>query len=220
MQYYHLYGVQGTDTTITQVTARRECFLNRLATCDYADLLVPSYGPGDGTVPAFSAARHGAGFDYNAPGATLYAFCGKNVRDGANPDGCYAVTGDDTSVAHTNLPATSAVIDTVLAILRGDPPVTAAAVSAQTVGANPARYLTVLGATNLVVADDQGNSTAPLSGDLVGAVPGVENLAATDTTHILTLPADGTYTVTFRATASPLTIESRIARRRRVAIVT
>jgi Tol biopolymer transport system component len=178
VDYFHFYGVQSAgNQTIAQTVARRElvCFLGF---CTEKNILEPRCSVGDGTVPARSASKRGL-VDFNAPGAQVFR-----------------MTNDDPDmVEHTGLTQNPDVQNMVLTLLTGGTvPSSPFLVStgstakggkrtfSQTAQPSdddgdssvPSYYVSVIGGASIVVSDTHGNSTAPLLGDVLGTVPGVE----------------------------------------------
>jgi len=211
VRYYHLVGVQREDTTVVQVRAtyKSNCTLFGRGGkfCAETRRFMPVFRQGDGTVPLVSASRVAGVESYNAATARVIYFRGSDP--GSNDD----------QVEHTNLNSNAKVIETVLSILKYgvEPSILAANRSPDGAPARqdalpaaaPANYVTIDGAAGVVVADGLGNSTAALPEGIAGAVPEVSSYVLGDNARLLTIPATGSYTVTFQTIKGPLAIEIR-----------
>lgn len=201
VQYYHLYGVRSVADTIGQVHARVAVACNgdlETLRCEPENVFMPVYTIGDKTVPVRSATKQGNGFNYNAPSAQLFRYFGPSAN------------GDDLT-EHTGLTQNPLVQAKILELIaQSANPVVSTARSQLEVQDDPvlpAHYLLINGATQVIVRDALGNSTAPLQGDLLGSVPGATDTVIGDHVSMLTLAASGDYTVTFDTTDRPLATE-------------
>ena len=202
IDYYHIYGVQTIASTILQMNAVGIMFCDdpdNSLSCREVRWFAPKFGVGDGTVPARSASRRWQTLDLNAPGAEVLRFYGLSA-------------GGDDDVEHTGLTENPQVQRKVLEILAqeesvssrnrlSDPP------AEEALPVLPAHYLTTIGVSRVTVVDADGNSSAPVEGDLLGTVPGVTSLTFGPDAAITVLPVFGVYTVTFQTTGQPLAIE-------------
>jgi probable HAF family extracellular repeat protein len=227
VKYFHIYGVQAGNLTISQTVATTEtvCRPNPGSDpepiCETKHILQKRFTVGDGTVPPRSAGRRTGSADYNAPNAQLFRFAVSDAED-------------NNSVEHTGLCSNLEVQDKILELLGQSPQAQARAFG---VGASPfafafraaeeaaplapqanedeqpstvpSYYLTVIGGSTVVVSDKRGASTALIAGDLKGSVPNVQTLTLGDKAEMVTLPVSLTeeYSVTFRSDGSPVAIE-------------
>ncbi|HRE01505.1 MAG TPA: hypothetical protein PLV68_09400, partial [Ilumatobacteraceae bacterium] len=232
IEYFHVTGLQMANNTIGQVVARStpSCLIGTTWFCSNDEHFVINRAWGDGTVPLVSATRHGAnGFDFNAPGATVLTAASGSVAEdfysehtglAANPHvigtiidllaGGTLATTDDGGDANAN--AAAGITAGSTPTIAGAPIQTsllvgpeAAAQAAADNATSPLRTITVLGATDVHVADGSGNSTRPPAGidsDIRFSVPGVSDTILGDDAWLLTLPATvlEQYAVTFTAT--------------------
>lgn len=218
VNYFHFYGVQSEDETIAQLVAKYEIRCRSAAfplpsavICYYGKVLKRIKTAGDGTVPEISASRKTSTLDFNAPNARIFK-----------------VTNNKQSMAeHVGMLHNPEVQEAVLTLLRGgtvSPSISSAVPrnSAQRTLANHARadnsastpfyYISIIGASSVVVADAQGNSTAPVEGDLLGSVPDVDIFFMAENARSIDLPVPNAeqYTISFTAIDEPLAV--RIAK--------
>lgn len=235
IEYFHVVGLQSGAATIGQVVASSTpvCVIGDTWFCTVKDHIEKDFVVGDGTVPLVSAIRAGNGMDLNAPGATvLTVTSSKSSQDhdaehtGLTANESVVTTiigllqggeldrgGDAGLAARTtaagqfdNTPA-GAPIATDL-----DVGTAAAEAAGDAAAATPMRYLSVLDAADIAVADGHGATTAPIEGtDVRLTVPGVTQTSAGDQAADIVLPQSPTetYTVSFTTTGDPLRIELR-----------
>lgn len=200
IRYFHIYGVGAREDTLQSLVAMSRTGCLRTETligttrCESVPGFEPRYTSGDGTVPQVSAARQSPRGDLNAPGATVLQLLGGVPANG--------------DVTHTALAANESAIIAVLAELSrsGAAPAVAASPQAEH-DPEPAFYLNMYGTGAITIADEIGNTTDTLSGTLTSPVPGLVYTPLGEQQHTAVLPATGSYTVTFRAGASPLQAE-------------
>jgi len=195
ISYYHLYGWQRGDGTITQVVAKRgvRCTGTLCFPSNYIDLKM---GAGDGTVPIVSATRQGRGQTLNEPQHELIVFNTVSSSDNSKTD-------------HVGLCSNPDVIGRIQSILSG-PGLGANSVEfnakAQVLPSESAYYLQVVGNGSIVVSDSAGKS-ATLTNDGVGPdIPGMNAYLMGDKAFMLVLATDQTYTVTLQSENEPLFI--------------
>ena len=161
---------------------------------------------GDQTVPARSASRRGL-VDFNAAGAQVFRM----------------TNSDPEMVEHTGLTQNPDVQNMVLTLLGGgtvSSPFSVLMGSAAKAGQTPqapeddeptapSYYVSVIGGASIVVSDAQGHNTAPILGDVLGTVPGVETFHMGDNAEQIVTPVSDTedYTVTFNSTDQPMAIK-------------
>lgn len=202
VKYFHFYGVQSVDQTIETVVATTELVAipNQSLhidnfTLEPSNVLRPVMKSGDGTVPARSAGRSTGFGDFNAPNAKVFLI----------------TNSDPDLVEHTGLTTNPEVQSGVLAALKGESNFgTKRALSAtdEAVSA-PSYYISIIGGASFVVRDTQGNNTAPITGDLLGTVPGVATFFMGENAQEVALPVstEETYSITFRSVGKPLSIK-------------
>jgi pimeloyl-ACP methyl ester carboxylesterase len=196
--YFHFYGVQFGNNTIAQTVATTQVACNVLGgNCTSVTLLDPRYTVGDGTVPARSASRRGQG-DFNAPNAQVF-----RMTNG-NPD----------LVEHTGLTQNPDVQSMALTLLKGgtllpSPFSVSRATAPDGDSSVPSYYISIIGGNSVVVSDTHGHSTAPILGDVLGTVPGVETFHMGDNAEQIALPVSAIedYSITFNSTGQPMTIK-------------
>ncbi len=196
VSYFHVYGVQRTERTIGQVlSVTRTVCDSPGENCRPVNTFRTTNTQGDGTVPTLSAERVSGPTDLNAPGHTKCMFTPQG-NEGRN------------AVEHTGMTQTPRIQDYILSVLgRGqgaalapdDPPVLAS---------EPAYFLSVVGVDHVGVTDAAGNSTEPDGNEpFAPSVPGVDyNLLGGGTVSVV-MPAEQTYTLTFRSGNDPLFLD-------------
>jgi probable HAF family extracellular repeat protein len=217
VKYFHLYSLQSQPRTIGQVLAS-----NKPGQKDKLDW-VTRFTPGDGTVPLISLARQGRdGLNLNAPNAQCFQF---------KSPGTYT----DKAYDHVAFPNHPLAISKVFQLLYQSslststqtpelckPPLiqqqfaagAQVAQAAQTLDSGelsaptiPQIDLTIYGADAVIVADGNGNSTAPIDGDLLGDVPGVDTYTQGPHSTRLLLSVGRPLTVTLQTTQGPLALD-------------
>lgn len=198
IQVSHLIGTQRTEATIGQLSATYQLSCQDLAStpvvCPFRkQVLLPIWTRGDGTVTRLSAERPG----YDAPDTTRLEFFG---------------SGD---AEHLSLTQNPLIQETIIHLLSQDSASGAAPLQAP--GDVPASeeppppelsfYLTLDGATQVTVHDEAGHSTDDVPGTFGGDLPEVGMYVLADNLHMLTIPLERSYLVTFRTTAEPLGVE-------------
>jgi hypothetical protein len=188
VEAYHFVGSGARDDTLRAMRSvwRVSCNPQQLGGIRLCAPLVGfdvSWGRGDGVVTFASAARRGAGFDLNAPNATVIP-----VTSG---------TAD-----HTGMLGNPFVLDAMLAILRGAAPPKSAPAEP------PAEsyYLRFSGVLALSISDDAGNRIDADGAARGAPAPGATIIPLGDGAYAVSLPADESYTIQLRAGADPLTI--------------
>ena len=216
IEYFHLYGVQAGNLTISQLVARNRivCSPFQFFICRISDVFDLRFTVGDATVPARSAGRSTSFGNYNAPGARTFRFAVSDASQNALAD-------------HTEITHNPAVLSKVLELLAGAAVPPAALTSPPGEGSSsvmtaglsvtddelqstvPSYYLTLDGGSPLVVGDAQGNSTAIMANDLRDTVPGVQTHVIGDGIEMVTLPIPVTaeYSITFLSNANPIALE-------------
>lgn len=215
VQYYHVYGIGNRLNTIVSLRARADDLVclpgDRL--CVTREHLDPVWGWGDDTVPLISAERKGPNpeQDYNAPNAGLIPV--EQPSDST----------EDDYYTHGGLVKNPTVLNQVIGILestynpssgpsgasspdRSQSPSAPVASPTPRPAAVAGHYLLLSGVRSVVVEDGLGNSTEPISGTLLGEVPGVASYPLGEDVEMVTLPARGAYTVTFQTITEPLAI--------------
>jgi pimeloyl-ACP methyl ester carboxylesterase len=189
VSYYHLYGWKPRSETILQVVAKTGVRCKALD-CDAPYVFVPTFGPGDGTVPIMSATRRtrSGSKDYNADNAELYPF----------------INGDFAE--HVKLTENPQVHQRILSILNPTQQFTASLRQDVEPDAEQAYYLRVDGAASATLTGEGGNATYPLADAPDAGVPGVSSyLLATDA-FLSIMPTDDSFTLTFATGESPVVI--------------
>jgi pimeloyl-ACP methyl ester carboxylesterase/protocatechuate 3,4-dioxygenase beta subunit len=190
VRYTHLYGVGTSEDTIESLRAIHVpvCFG---LTCVPTAGFWPRYTWGDGTVPQVSASRQSELGNYNSPQASVQQFRAESsgkTEHTALASNDYVITAALAALAHrSNAPAPQAV---------QQPAATPAA----------AYYLTILGTGAVTIADGLGNTTDTISGTLTSPVPNITYTPLSEQQHVAVLQTDQSYTVTFRAGATPLLV--------------
>jgi pimeloyl-ACP methyl ester carboxylesterase len=200
VRYFHFYGIARQADTIGKVVTVRKvnCFPPR---CEFVDTFDTQPIVGDGTVPVFSARRTAGTQNLNAPGATLRLFS-------------YTQAANDHFADHSGLMLNPNVFNAVLDALSDTPSssqsqeATAEAIATDTEPqVQPAYYLQVVGSPSVTVTDPFGNFTSPLSDTPDPGLPNVTQLARGKKALLVTIPTDGTYTVTLVSDGAPLSID-------------
>jgi hypothetical protein len=157
---------------------------------------------GDGTVPTPSASRMGAGLDLNGPTAKLVPVPVLH-------------SWDNDTVEHTALTRNPRVLKVMMDTFRGtggDRGLAGRRRGRQARGRDPApyRYVTVRGATDVVLADGKGNDDRPIDDGVRIPLPGSQHLRQGEHGSLVTMPAEvgHPWTVTFQGTGTPLWLES------------
>jgi pimeloyl-ACP methyl ester carboxylesterase len=212
VDYFHFYGVQFGSNTIAQTVAKNEVTCG-LFGCTSQNNLEPRYSVGDQTVPARSASRRGL-VDFNAPGAQVFRM----------------TNSDPDMVEHTGLTQNPDVQSMVLTLLRGgtvspSSPFSVSRASGEKAGQGissqipqapdddeptaPSYYVSVIGGASIVASDAQGHNTAPILGDVLGTVPGVETFHMGDNAEQIVTPVSATedYSITFNSTDQPIALK-------------
>jgi probable HAF family extracellular repeat protein len=216
VKYYHLYSLQSQNRTIGQVLATSKP--KRFGGTKLS--WVTRFTPGDQTVPFTSLARPTRnGLTLNAPNAQLYSF---------SSPGPFA----DKAYDHVAFPNHPLAIGKVFQLLyRSSLPVAPQGTqlrAQQAIQSEPAMLpqaalpsddsdppsptlpqvdLTIDGAEAVTVSDAAGNSTAPIEGDLLGQVPGVDSYTVGPRIKRLLLSVGRPITVTFRTTEELLAVD-------------
>ena len=223
-KFFELYGVQSTPKTINQVIETTKVLCDHAAsstpdtanadpsvTCTRRHPLMLFYTDGDGTVPAWSAARTSA---MQPPGATIDA----------------PYTGDDEA-SHNGILKNTVVQERIKQILidNDGPPDPTAPPAPSPSRLAPAKAATrapfslsrraaaiemhsvaVYGASGLVATDDAGHSTevtTDSSGDPVESpIPGLDTYVIDDDARLLRSSSPAPLTVTFAA-AGPIEVD-------------
>jgi pimeloyl-ACP methyl ester carboxylesterase len=200
VKYFHLVGLQSQPNTIGQVYLQRaaECQADEVLAifCSWKPVVDHGQTYGDGTVPHLSATRkylesargdEAALDDFNAPGAQVIVFQSTAAEE-------------DYLYEHVFLPNSPKVYSKVFELLVGSQPLPdsqgRAALNAPL--ELPQYRAHIRGIENLIVADAHGNSTAPILGDLIGEVPGVDTYTTGDSSMGVSLPTTAAFTLTFR----------------------
>jgi pimeloyl-ACP methyl ester carboxylesterase len=207
--YYQLYGIESVASTIGQVSASTlpVCVwdnpLNPTKCSPYTyNLFLPSLVNGDGTVPTWSAT-----------GVSINNDSGSSSTLGRVPF-VSTSSADDGSVTHEGL-LDNPDVQTTLVVLLSVPLGQSASASmlpalrkaeTSTTTVQPAVYLTIVGANNVVVSDTLGNNTAQIVGDVYGTVPGVTTYSLATSASMIIMPSTGEYNVTFGTTTTPMAI--------------
>lgn len=192
VQFYHIYGIQPYAATVggVRTVTRTSC---RLFVCNTEETFELAMTLGDGTVPLISATRTGAGQYLNAPGARLKVFVSAEAND----------------VEHTELTKQAAVHTYLLAALRAEEPLLQETSAIPPSG--PAYYVTVTGAADLTISDSQGHSTSTTS-PTTRLEPEVTYYGLGADSHLLVLPSDQNYTITWSAGSNPLAVDVALAK--------
>ena len=202
VEYFHFYGLQIGNKTLEKTVAKDSLLCqavgtNGLLNCVSDNLLEPGFTVGDGTVPALSASRRGA-IDYNARNAQVFRM----------------TNSDPHLVEHTGLTQNPDVQNMVLTLVKGGTlppsPFSVSRASAPDGQSSvPSFYVSIIGGASVVVSDTHGKSTAPILGDVLGTVPGVETFHMGDNAMQIALPVSVTenYSVTFNSTGQPIAIK-------------
>ncbi|MDO8472870.1 MAG: SBBP repeat-containing protein [Dehalococcoidia bacterium] len=211
VNYFHIIGHQGVDTTIGKVVMTvkpivESSYFGYITTTKMVVVPELIYVAGDGTVPLLSAQRIvtdalGKRTDYNAPGAVLTVF----------------TNAMDSMVEHNGMNKNPYVYDRILDILKqsnrpnskwsSNIDALRPSAAEPVVAPTPAYYLSTVGGVNTVVTDSLGNSTALITGTLRGEVPGVTSYRLAEDIEDTILSGGGEYTVTFAVSTGPLVIE-------------
>ena len=207
--FFHIIGRKSAATTIERFTMKNEivCLLpaffpGAIFSCSKQDVADPRYTSGDGTVPLLSAERKGSGLDYNAPGAKVLTFTSSSVAT-------------DPLVDHNGLMSYGATTTALLDILAGgdgegtaEPVfVTTSAVSVP--GSVDYHYITIIGASDVIVRSGGGGSTEALNDVAARTIPGVQVLSIGTAAYSVLIPASGaeTYDIEFDAPSGGIKIE-------------
>jgi pimeloyl-ACP methyl ester carboxylesterase len=188
VQYYLIHGIQPEARTIGSVRAVKKPI------CDFS--ICPSMPAtfkfdmtrGDGTVPTLSAERRWDGHDLNYSAVVLRGF----------------ESSDINAVEHNGLTKNPDVHAYILDILRGT--ALQGASVAEIPPAEPAYYFEIIGTPTVTVTDMLGHVTNPLTAT-DNLVPDMTYYPLGDAAHLVILPSDQTYTVTFQTSADPIAIE-------------
>lgn len=211
VDYYHLFGQEGSETTPEQVVAVRwwTCIIDKVdptRDCNLPELLRLEFGAGDGTVPTLSASRRGLA-DFNHRTATVLPVPGEAQGHNGmlrNPDLQRQVLTWLDDEGGPKPPHGATPLSLASAAQKSD---TAAALAAPPIP-GPSHWLTVVGGRSVVVSDDKGNDTAPVDGTtLRGTVPGVEQFFVGDDAVTVAMPAGEPILTSFETTGEPMLIE-------------
>jgi pimeloyl-ACP methyl ester carboxylesterase len=215
--YFHLYGVQAGNLTIAQLVARHRivCSPFQILLCRFTDVFDLRFTVGDATVPARSAGRSTSFGNYNAaPANHIFRFAVSDADENSHAD-------------HVDICQNPNVLSKVLELLKQDVASSAVALSGagspdsakQGIGLQvtddelqstiPSYYVTLDGATPLIVGDTQGNSTATITNDLRASVPGVQTYGLGDGVEMVTLPVPVSeeYSLTFLSDSRPIQLD-------------
>jgi uncharacterized delta-60 repeat protein len=224
VKYFHIYGVMALNQkperkTIVQVIDRRESDCNLMAgfACQVTPDFTYEYGNGDGTVPLASASRRAGSINLNAPNA--------NVFRPPLP----SASGGNAEVEHGGLVRNPQVQNAILCLLGSTTPAQVC-INNLTQGqqqssqrslsdvdeqppSQPAYYLKLRGAGTVTVSDNAGNSVTPFplyqtTGD---GLPNVTSDISGEKSAQFVISMDQDYTITFRTTSSPLSLELTVA---------
>ena len=204
MNYFHFYGRQSQNKTITQIVAKNVTTCKFLLfLCSSKNVLEPLFSAGDGTVPEISAVRKSGSLNLNAPNAKVFRVTNKNdhLADHAdmlqNPDVQSALL---TLLNGGTVSLPTASVPTRTSASRGF------AHHTQSNDSALSYYVSVVGGSSVVVTDDKDHSTAVIGGDLKGSVPGVDTFSMGTNAEMIVLPVSSAeqHSISFTTTDEPL----------------
>lgn len=220
IRYFHIFGNQKQFNTTDGVYVGKDIRCRKAGifyhNCFSERLYIPQKGPGDKTVPIISTSMGWAGGYLNAPLSDLAPPGMRIFRRNS------VASNTDASAEHTGLTKDDKVRDLLSYILGvGQQPapnsdlyeLTRPSLRAAKVKENPsdysaALYLSILGQTDLTVHDQAGHAAMIVDGLLQNNVEGLSSFEfISDDSSMLTFSTGDTYTVEFRAGATPLGIE-------------
>jgi probable HAF family extracellular repeat protein len=186
VDYYHIYGKKPTTDTITAVHAVEEkhCRLIVLD-CYVRNTYRVSLGLGGGTVPITSSIRSGL----NDGNAVLRPITTGN----ADHNGMVS----DPKVHKAILGYLQPTIQQALVSTTPD-----AALTVQ-----PGYYLWLSSVSTVTLADEFGNRLEPVDDYFLKTVPNTSYYQLDEFTHVMVLPSDQTFTMTFSAPTEPFAMD-------------
>lgn len=198
-RYVHFVGVQAQDATIQALAAigERRCKIGDRWQCSTDEILRPTMGRGDGTVPVASAQRLGSGAEI----LLVEPLAGQGAE----------------AASHNGMLDNDRVRQCIRAILQAEncSTLSGSINGAIMTAATPqptqmAYYLEVAGAAQVTISDLLGNTTDTISGTLTRPVPSLTRYRLGETADLFVMAADQVYTATVRVADSPIAVSLRL----------